>query len=221
MTRPSTHYTGDAGKSYFAYQNQGGLQRGRINARKFAPYVTAEHAVLDFGCGSGTLLYHLPARQKVGVEINPAAREAATQLGIDVHASLAELPDHAFDRVISNHALEHVRDPYTILLELFNKLISGGQIILFLPLDDWRTQRVAQPNDINRHLYTWTPLLLGNLLMEAGFRVDQARVYTHAWPPSNWQMLDQRLPVRLFDLLCYFTAIRYRRRQVMAVAHRP
>ena len=35
----SMNYLGDRGKEYFAYQNQGEGQLGRINARKFASYI--------------------------------------------------------------------------------------------------------------------------------------------------------------------------------------
>jgi len=217
----SDHYLAERGKEYFAFQSQGGLQRGRINARKFARFVRPQGTILDFGCGGGTLLHHLDGSRRIGVEVNPVAREAARALGIEVHETLETVPDGSVDTIVSNHALEHVRSPFQVLSELRGKLVPGGRLVLCLPIDDWRTQKSVNLSDINHHLYTWTPLLLGHLLTEAGYRVDRVWVYTHAWPPKRWQKLDAALPVWLFDLACVVTAWRYRRRQVMALASSP
>jgi hypothetical protein len=40
-----------------------------------------------------------------------------------------------------------------------------------------------KPNDINHHLYSWSPMCLGNLFNEAGFSVHQCKPYIHNWPP--------------------------------------
>ena len=92
--------------------------------------------------------------------------------------------------------------------------------MLWLPLDDWRTQREPD-EDVNHHLYTWTPLLLHNLLDEAGFEVRECRVVTHAWPRYY------RSPVQAASAAARSTcsarawAVLRRRRQVMALAERP
>ena len=214
----SAHYQGRKGEAYFSYQNQGNLHRGRINARKFAPYVRPADTVLDFGCGNGSLLYHLNCRRRIGLEINPAAIAAARKLDIEVHEDLETITPCSVDLVISNHALEHVLAPVQTLQLLREKLVPDGRLVFCLPIDDWRTQQEPDPADINHHLYTWTPLLFGNLLTEAGFAVERAWVYHHAWPPRLWRQLDERLPVWLFDWICNLTARRYKRRQLMAVA---
>jgi SAM-dependent methyltransferase len=217
----SKHYLGEQGKAYFAYQSQGTLQRGRINARKFSRFVRSTDTVLDFGCGNGALLAHLECRRRIGVEVNPAARDVAQAAGLETHETLDTIPDRSVDLVISNHALEHVPCPLEALVGLFDKTMTGGRAVLCVPIDDWRTQKAFEPDDINHHLYTWTPHLLGNLLLEAGYEIEQTWVYNHAWPPSNWQQLDDLLPVWLFDLSCAFTAWRYKRRQIMALARKP
>ncbi|MFH1942568.1 MAG: class I SAM-dependent methyltransferase [bacterium] len=214
----SDHYLGEKGRAYFAWQNKGELQRGRINARKFVTFVRSTDIVLDFGCGNGSLLFHLDCRRRIGVEINPIARAVAEQMGIEVHATLDTVPDKSVDTVISNHALEHTLCPYETLRALRGKLLEDGRLVLCLPIDDWRTQKAFVADDINHHLYTWSPLILGNLLIEAGYRPERIWLYTHAWPPTHWQKLDQILPARLFNILCYFTALRFKRRQIMAFA---
>lgn len=217
----SSRYCESNGQEYFSYQNQGGLQRGRINARKFLPYLGESDRVLDFGCGGGSLLANLNCRQKVGVEINPTARSEAVANGIVVYENVEDVPAGSVNVIISNHALEHVLNPYEALRLLFNVLAPGGKIVLALPFDDWRTQPREDINDINHHLYTWSPLLIGNLLHEVGLVDISAFVYSHAWPPRYWQKLDILLPVWAFDLVCKYVAWRDNRRQVIAIGYKP
>lgn len=214
----STHYLGQSGTDYFSYQHQGGLLRGKLNARtKFARFVSPTDAVLDFGCGGGTLLRSLECARRVGVEINPVARAEASAHGLEVFETLAEVPDGMADVVVSNHALEHVINPVATLSELRKKLKAGGKLVLVVPLDDWRDQRSYDPKDIDHHLYTWTPRLLGNLLSEAGYVVGDVSVLTHAWFP-NWPRWIDRLPTGVFDAVCWAYSIYSRRRQLLAVA---
>ena len=123
-------------------------------------------------------------------------------------------------RLMPDYTLEHVLSPLEALRDVRSKLVVGGRLVLCVPIDDWRTQKLFDPRDVNHHLYTWTPLLLGNLLTEANYEVERVWIYTHAWPPSNWQRLDARLPTPVFDIICRLTALRYRRRQLMALARK-
>ncbi len=214
----SPHYLGEPGQKYFQYQHQGGLLRGRLNARtKFARFVRPEHAVLDFGCGGGTLLASLDCARKLGVEINPVARAEAAAHEIEVHDSLASVPDGVADLVVSNHALEHVSNPLQALRDMRPKLKAQGKLVLVVPIDDWRGQPDFDASDIDHHLYTWTPRLLGNLLAEAGYSVNGISVLTHAWFP-RWERWIDRLPSPVFDALCGAYAVVVRRRQLVAVA---
>jgi len=179
--------------------------------------VSQDDDVVDFGCGIGALLESLPAATKTGVEVSAAARREAHARGLHVVASSSELPDESADVVISNHALEHTLAPLDELRDLRRVLRRGGKLVLWLPLDDWRAQRRPRP-DPNHHLYTWTPLLLSNLLEEAGFTVEDCRVVTHAWPPFT--AFFARLPRSLFDSVARLWSALRRRRQVMAVARK-
>jgi SAM-dependent methyltransferase len=176
---------------------------------------------VDFGCGGGDLLRALECSGRIGVEINPIARQHASGMGIDCYADLAKIPDEVADVVISNHALEHIPCPIEALRQLRCKLKPDGILALSVPIDDWRSQRSYDPDDRNHHLYTWTAQLLGNLLQEAGFFV-QARdisVRTHAWP-RYYPLLYTRLPLRWFNAVCTIWAMVTRRRQLFAVARR-
>jgi SAM-dependent methyltransferase len=214
-SRVGRHYGGEQGAEYLDYQRRFGELGAELNLFKFKGHVSSGDDMVDFGCGIGALLERLEAASKTGVEVSEAARGEARARGLHVVASTRELEDGCADVVISNHSLEHTLAPLDELRDLRRVLRPGGKLVLWLPVDDWRTQRRPRP-DPNHHLYTWTPLLLSNLLEEAGFTVEECRVVTHAWPPFTARAA--RLPRPLFDLLARFWAAVRRRRQVMAVA---
>jgi SAM-dependent methyltransferase len=211
----SDHYRGEHGGKYLAYQRRYGELGAELNRFKFEPHLRPTDAVVDFGCGIGALLQRLDAGEKAGVEVSDEARGEAQERGLRVVASSAELGDASADVVISNHALEHVLTPLEELRELRRVLRPAGKLVLWLPIDDWRIQRRPRA-DPNHHLYTWTPLLLSNLLEEAGFEVRECRVVTHAWPPFTSALA--RLPRPIFDVIARIWAFLRRRRQLMAVA---
>lgn len=215
----SDYYKGEAGSRYFDWQNRNGEVTGKIEARKFKTYVKSTDAVLDFGCGGGQVLRNLDCARRVGIEINPAARAVALQGGMECHESIAGIESNCFDVVISNHALEHVGNPISVLSELRNTLKASGVLVLCVPIDDWRVQQKYAHQDINHHLHTWTPQLLGNSLCEAGFTPEQFSigVLTHAWFPGTPSVYG-KLPEPLFDLLCHLFAFVSKRRQLLAVA---
>lgn len=211
------HYKGERGAEYFAWQKQGAELGAELELHKFEPHITPDSTVVDFGCGTGYLLGLLAAREAVGIEPNDVARADAAERGLRVVASASELPEGFADVVISNHALEHTLRPLDELEAIRRLIKPGGKLVVWLPIDDWRTQRKPDPADVNHHLYTWTPLLLSNLLDEAGFDVVESRVVAYAWPQLH-DRLYRLLPRRLFDAVCVLWSIQRRRRQVMAVA---
>jgi SAM-dependent methyltransferase len=166
------------------------------------------------------MLRSINCGRRIGVDINPAARREAKAGGIEIHASLDDIRPSSIDVVVSNHALEHVTDPFAVCGQLWKVLIPGGKLQLCLPIDDWRTQRSFRPGDSDHHLYTWTPQLVGNILTDAGFVVVSSSVLVHAWPPM-WNWLDRHLPTEAFDAVCSAWARIRRRRQVVVRALKP
>jgi len=191
----SKHYD----KKYFDWQFSIGEFGGWANKTKFLEYIGSKSDVLDFGCGGGFLLSGLHCGKKVGVEVNPSAAETAKSKGIEVFYSVAEVPDDYVDVIISNNALEHTLQPLEELKLLHRKLRNGGKIIFVVPCES--ISYSYKPNDVNHHLYSWSPMCIGNLFTEAGFAVIESRAYIHKWPPKY--RLIARLGGRsLFEIAC-------------------
>lgn len=215
----STHYQSEKGQDYLAYQSQ--FAAGAVlESRKFAPHINPQDKVLDFGCGGGWILRQLNCADRLGVELNEAAHTYCRENGIAVVRTLDEVGEREFDVAISNHCLEHVPCPVEAMRGIYAHLRPGGSVILALPLDDWRVQQDHTGTDIDHHLHTWTPRLLANTLAEAGFKVDQIKIITHAWFPG-WRRALNILPSFTFHALCWATAVIKKRRQLLALAHKP
>lgn len=95
--------------------------------------------ILDVGC-SAAFFMHL-AQEKGwkanGVEIAPWAAEfSRKELGVNVFNGMladAKFPDNTFDVVFSSHVLEHIIDPYTLIIEMRRVLRPGGLHVSVLP----------------------------------------------------------------------------------------
>lgn len=213
----STHYLNDAGVDYFEWQDNNGNINGAINSRKFSKFVNQSDVVMDFGCGGGHMPANLVVQRKIGVEINPVARKRAESQLDQVLEKIEEVPNRSIDVVVSNHALEHVPFPIQALREIYRVLKPGGKLLLCVPIDDWRTQRHYDAANINNHLNTWSPQILGNSLREAGFEVrpESLKILTHAWFPQYLKLWTHEY---LFDVLCRIYSVKVKRRQIFAVA---
>lgn len=219
--RVGQHYLGDEGRRYFGRQLAVAPVRAELNRRKFEAHIGPEDVVVDFGCGGGFTLAALPGKVKIGVEANDHGRAMAERLGIRAVAASDELAPGTADVVLSNHALEHTLQPMTELRHLYRVLKPGGRLLLHVPINDWRVQRDPDAPDPNHHLYTWTPLLLANLLREAGFEVLQCRVAHYRHPGRLTPLLGRILPAPLFDLVAAASAYLKKRHEIRAIARRP
>jgi SAM-dependent methyltransferase len=209
----SEHY--DA--AYFAWQNAHIGVKTRIKVTRFAPYVGPTDTVLDFGCAGGAMLAALPGARKIGVELNDVARaEAEREHHIEAYKNLADVADGIVDVVVSNHTLEHLAKPFDALVQLKPKLKPGGLLVLVLPIDDWRAQSRWHAGDINRHLYTWTPLNLGNLLEEAGYAPSELRII-HRTLMRGFDKFA-KLPRPAFEAASWLYSHVRHRQEVLAVA---
>lgn len=139
-------------------------------------------SVLDVGCAVGSFLAHARAHgwEIAGVELSAfARREASRRLGIDVKASLGELPaGRRYDVVTLHHVLEHIHDPIGFLAR--DVAPHVGRLLLvevpnFASLaaqsegPRWKDLRPEQ------HVHHFDPQTLQATVRAAGFEVLRVR----------------------------------------------
>jgi SAM-dependent methyltransferase len=170
--------------NYFKWQKDIGAFGGWAELIKFENQITPNMNVIDFGCGGGFLLKSINCKDKIGIEINDIARKNIDDFGIKSFKYVQDTPDNWADCIISNHALEHVPDPLNQILLLKEKVKKGGKIIFVVPYDSFE----YKPNDINYHFFSWSPMNLGNLFTEAGYKVIESKAFIHKWPPHYYKI---------------------------------
>ena len=185
--------------AYFEWQRPMGEFGAQYKLRMFfQKYITPEMSVLEFGSGGGFLLKELNVREKMGIDINDAAREFARTIGINSVKTISEVSDGWADVIISTSVLEHVENPLGVLRELRPKLKPHGRIIFHVPNESCETEYI--PNNIDRHLYTWNCLNLGNLFQAAGYQICSVERVQERWP-DEYQKIAGEVSEELFDFL--------------------
>ena len=126
------------------------------------------------------VLDKLNVKEKHGFDINPNALEQARSFNIKTYNNIDNLPDNYFDKIISNHALEHVPNFHHSLKKLREKLKDDGIFICVVPHENLSVK--YNPNDIHFHLYTFNQQVLGNSFKYCGYKVIDIKVLQHRWP---------------------------------------
>jgi len=207
----SDHYNA----AYFEWQKNIGAFGGIANIFKFKEFIHPTDTVIDFGCGGGYLLENINCQNKIGIEINDTAREEALKRGIKAVATTEEIQDNTADVIISNHALEHVVSPVEVLQSLYKILKVNGTIIFVVPHQD--TMEGYDPNDINKHLYSWNQLTFGNLFAKAGFKIVKVEAIQHQWPP-NYIEIYSTYGEEEFHKICRDYAIKNNNYQIRIIS---
>ena len=182
----SDHYD----ENYFLWQKTLGEFGGIANSFKFKNSVNADDTLLDFGCGGGYLLTQLEAKKKIGIEPNLMAHSVIERNGSDVYSSsqqaLSQLGNESVSVIVSNNALEHCLNPYQELKNLYALLKKNGKIHFLVPCDNpsynWKS------GDRDFHLYSWSPMNIGNLFVEVGFSNISVKRNNVKWPPGFVQI---------------------------------
>lgn len=211
------HYTGENGIAYFNQRKSKTAKAQAESAKIFQPYVNSRETVLDFGCGTGGIISNLKCSRRMGVEISEEAIKHALANGVEVFRNISEVPDQSVDVVITHHAIEHLSDPFETLVTLSKKLKPGGRIIVVVPADNPHSKmnRRWLPN-IPKHLFSWNPLTLGNLLEEAGFQMDKSFILSGGY--SHYIEWARSIPF-LFKGLKILVAYGLGRFHTVCIAH--
>jgi len=186
-------------EKYFSWQIYVGKFGGQANKIKFDELISENQKVLDFGCGGGYLLSSYNNIERFGVEINETAIEEAKKNGTKIFTSSKDLPDNFFDTIISNHALEHCDNPFIELKELYRSLKKNGKICIVVPCDNIKYK--YNEKDPHKHLYSWSPSNLGNILYTVGFKVLETKPFLHKWFPYRYRIKNY-MSWPIFHFLC-------------------
>ena len=168
---------------YFEYQQSRGEFGGFVNQMIFKDHIGNDDILLDFGCGGGFLLKNLQCKKRIGIEINESAAMVARENGIEVHSSIEDIDENSVDTIISFHALEHTHNPLKEMQGLYKALKKGGKAIIVIPCESIKWKFIK--DNVDQHLYTWSPMCIGNLMTLAGFNISEAKPYYYQWIVSK------------------------------------
>lgn len=210
-TDKTNHYN----EEYFEWQKKVGAFGGKANLFKFEDFIEQSSDILDFGCGGGYLLNSIVTNgNKYGVEINPIAREEAEKYGIICYSDIYSVPDNLVDVIISNHALEHVDNPSEYIKQMKRILRNGGRMVLVVPHE---VSARINCEDVNMHLYTWSPQNFYNLLKFNQVEIEMVERIYHAWPHKHFFLIQRIFGWRMFHIICRFYAHFKHQYQVRAI----
>ncbi len=139
--------------------------------------VRLDSAILDVGCGSGSLLRQM---QRDGFSdllgVDPFL-EHDTDYGYGLKILKRRIGDldRRFDFIMLNHSFEHMPDPRQVLLELRTILSNSGTLLLRVPVADSYARRKYGIHwvawDAPRHLFLHTVRSMHLLAQQTGFDV--------------------------------------------------
>ena len=149
--------------------------------------------VLELGCGTGATITMIrglrDVRYLAGMELSAAAAAVAREQGIEVvvgDIEAIEIPRDArdLDVILCLDVLEHLRDPWTVVRRLSERLRVGGVIITSIPnvrharvvlplllFGEWRYTTSGLLDDT--HLRFFTRKTAIELFEQAGLTVDR------------------------------------------------
>ncbi|MCC6547322.1 methyltransferase domain-containing protein [Candidatus Sumerlaeota bacterium] len=101
---------------------------------------------LDYGCGKGTMAFHLAKTGKyssvTAVDIlgQPANLPAGVKwVSADLNHALATVPDASIDLIVSSEVIEHLENPRATIRDWFRILRPGGTLMFSTPNNEsWR-----------------------------------------------------------------------------------
>ena len=194
--------------NYFNWQKSIGEFGGKANAFKFKKSIKESSTVIDFGCGGGFLLKNLSCSERIGIEPNKNTHNQIKINNAKPFSSSQQLLKKKgmefADVIISNNALEHTLNPLLEIKALYPLLRKGGLIHFLVPCDNISLK--YKPNNIDYHLYSWSPMNIGNLFTEAGYKVHKVTTSNQKWPPF-YRKIQRLFGWKLFFVICKIYAL--------------
>jgi SAM-dependent methyltransferase len=168
------------------------------NTWLFQDFINSTDSVLHFWCGGGYLLDSLACGDKYGIDASPKHRDHAQRtFGFRVTANFAGLKN--LDVVISSHTLARLPHPLRALTEAYDALRDGGTLVVVVPCYNHKNKYTEF--NFEQHLYSWSPIDIGNLVHRAGFTIVSVERICHRIPPKGALVLKY-FGQRLFHIMC-------------------
>jgi len=141
--------------------------------RQVSRAMAGRRRILDFGAGRGT--FALPMRDQghevVCVESEPLLRSVLAAEGLEVHASLTDIPNGSVDAAYTLNVLEHIRDDEETLTQIYMKLATGGRLYVYVPA--FQMLYSAMDRDVG-HVRRYRLAELVEKCCRSGFKVERA-----------------------------------------------
>ena len=118
----------------------------RTDLALISEWIAKGSHVLDLGCGDGTLLAHLRETHQVtgyGLEIDDNNIEFCIKAGVnvihtDLNQGLSDFMDNSFDYVVMTQAIQTIRRPDKLLMEMLRLGREG--IVTFPNFGHWKAR---------------------------------------------------------------------------------
>ena len=92
-------------------------------------------SILDFGAGTGQLAEIWRINHSINpicIEIDPSLEEVLKLKNFKVFKKLDQIP-HMLEFIYTSNVLEHIEDDVSTLIDLKNKLLVGGKLVIYVP----------------------------------------------------------------------------------------
>lgn len=98
-------------------------------------YSKSIQTILDFGCGSGSLVKFLRAKgfNVFGYDKSELIKKSLLKQNIPFYNDIGEIPNNYFDIVTCFDVVEHTTNPWILIRTIKNKLKKGGILIISTP----------------------------------------------------------------------------------------
>ena len=173
--------------------------RSRLEANRLLRYcdgVPPDARILDVGCGDG---FHLGLLREYGrdswtvegLDIDSRAVEVAARHGVTIHEGTIEgagLPDDHYDVVYTLQTVEHVADPYEMLVGIRRVLKPGGRLVIVTDNTDTLDFGIFKDRywggyHFPRHWTLFDRTSLDRLAVRAGYETESIETIVS---PVNW-----------------------------------
>lgn len=146
---------------------------------KFSKYLTGD--ILEVGCGIGNFTKYLSKYGKIyAIDIDESLIKILRQgdcsnisVGYgDIESGNSFFTNKIFDTVVCLNVLEHIKDDYKALQNIYHLLKKGGRLILLVPIYKFLYGEIDRSI---KHFRRYDPEALQEMLKQIGFTIEKKR----------------------------------------------